>query len=125
MLRDGKIIGSLDKSEFDPDMMKKMMVGREVKGDYYRSDYDGYSDEVVLRADCITTRQDLMCFDLELHKGEILGIGGLSSADAHGGQGSVRRGEDSGRQGDGRAKSGRSEKPETPSQQNWLYLQGP
>lgn len=83
VLRDGKIIGSLDKAEFDPDLMKKMMVGREVKGDYYRSDYDGYSDEVVLRADCITTRQDLMCFDLELHKGEILGIGGLSECGMH------------------------------------------
>ena len=83
VLRDGKIIGSLDKEEFDPDVMKKMMVGREIKGDYYRSDYDGYSDEVVLRADCITTRHDLMCFDLELHKGEILGIGGLSECGMH------------------------------------------
>lgn len=83
VLRDGKIIGSLDKDEFDADLMKKMMVGREVKGDYYRSDYDPYEDEVVLKADCITTRQDLMCFDLELHKGEILGIGGLSECGMH------------------------------------------
>ncbi len=83
VLRDGKIIGSLDKDEFDPDVMKKMMVGREIKGGYYRSDYDGYSDEVVLKADCITTRHDLMCFDLELHKGEILGIGGLSECGMH------------------------------------------
>lgn len=83
VLRDGKIIGSLDKEEFDGDLMKKMMVGREVKGDYYRSDYDPYDDEVVLKADCITTRKDLMCFDLELHKGEILGIGGLSECGMH------------------------------------------
>ncbi len=83
VLRDGVIIGSLNKDEFDPDVMKKMMVGREVKGDYYRSDYDPYSDEVVLKADCITTRHDLMCFDLELHKGEILGIGGLSECGMH------------------------------------------
>lgn len=83
VLRDGNIIGSLDKKEFDGDLMKKMMVGREVKGDYYRSDYEGYSDEVVLKADCITTRHDLMCFSLELHKGEILGIGGLSECGMH------------------------------------------
>ena len=83
VLRDGKIIGSLDKSEFDGNVMKKMMVGREVKGDYYRSDYDPCSDEVVLKADCITTRKDLLCFDLELHKGEILGIGGLSECGMH------------------------------------------
>lgn len=83
VLRDGKIIGSLEKDEFDGDLMKKMMVGREVKGDYYRSDYDPYEDEVVLKADCITTRSELMCFDLELHKGEILGIGGLSECGMH------------------------------------------
>lgn len=83
VLRDGNIIGSLDKEEFDGDVMKKMMVGREVKGNYYRNDYDPYSDEVVLKADCITTRKDLMCFDLELHKGEVLGIGGLSECGMH------------------------------------------
>ena len=83
VLRDGEIIGSLDKAEFDGEQMKKMMVGREVKGDYFRNDYDGYEDEVVLCADCITTRHDLMCFDLELHKGEILGIGGLSECGMH------------------------------------------
>lgn len=83
VLRDGNIIGSLEKNEFDGDVMKKMMVGREVKGDYYRSDNDPYSDEVVLHADCITTRKDLLCFDLELHKGEILGIGGLSECGMH------------------------------------------
>ncbi len=83
VLRDGNIIGSLDKAEFDGDLMKKMMVGREVKGDYYRSDHDPYSDEVVLKADCITTRRDLLCFNLELHKGEVLGIGGLSECGMH------------------------------------------
>lgn len=83
VLRDGNIIGSLDKSEYDGDLMKKMMVGREVKGDYYRTDYEPYGEEVVLKADCITTRKDLMCFDLELHKGEILGIGGLSECGMH------------------------------------------
>lgn len=83
VLRDGVIVGSLDKGAFDGDVMKKMMVGREVKGDYYRSDNDPYSEEVVLKADCITTRRDLMCFDLELHKGEILGIGGLSECGMH------------------------------------------
>ena len=83
VLRDGNIIGSLNKEEFDGEVMKKMMVGREVKGDYYRSDMDPYGDEVVLKADCITTRRDLLCFDLELHKGEVLGIGGLSECGMH------------------------------------------
>lgn len=83
VLRDGVIIGTLDKKEYDQDVIRKMMVGREVKGDYYRADENGYSDEVVLKADCITTPHTLLCFDLELHKGEILGIGGLSDCGMH------------------------------------------
>ena len=78
VLRDGVIIGSLEKAEYDQNVIRKMMVGREVKGDYYRNDYDPYSDEVVLRAENVTTARDLLCFNLELHTGEILGIGGLS-----------------------------------------------
>ncbi|MBQ4001145.1 MAG: sugar ABC transporter ATP-binding protein, partial [Lachnospiraceae bacterium] len=77
------IIGTLDQSEYEPNRIRKMMVGRELKGDYYRSDYEGYSDEVVLKATDVTTLQDLLCLNLELHKGEILGIGGLSECGMH------------------------------------------
>jgi len=83
VLRDGVIIGTLDKSEYEQNMIRKMMVGREIKGDYYRNDNDGYAEEVVLKADCITTMNDLLCFSLKLHKGEILGLGGLSQCGMH------------------------------------------
>lgn len=83
VLRDGVIIGTLDRSEYEPSTIRRMMVGREVKGDYYRNDQDGYDQEVVLRADNITTMNDLLCFSLELHKGEILGLGGLSHCGMH------------------------------------------
>ena len=83
VLRDGVIIDNLEKKDYDPNDIKHKMVGREVKGNYYRSDMDGYEDEVVLRADCITTMRELLCFDLELHKGEILGVGGLSECGMH------------------------------------------
>lgn len=83
VLRDGVIIGTLDKSEYEPNRIRQMMVGRELKGDYYRSDYEGYSDEVVLRAENVTTLHNLLCFNLELHRGEILGIGGLSECGMH------------------------------------------
>ena len=83
VLRDGVIIGTLQKADYDPSTIRKMMIGREIQGNYYRDDFDGYEDEVVLKADCITTMEDLLCFDLELHKGEILGIGGLSQCGMH------------------------------------------
>lgn len=83
VLRDGNLIGTLESEDFDLDKIKRMMVGREIKGDYYRADMDGYSDEVVMEADCITTMHDLLCFSLKIHKGEILGIGGLSHCGMH------------------------------------------
>ncbi len=86
VLRDGNIVANLDKAkgEFDADLIKKHMIGRELKGDYYRSDYDGsYSDQVVLKmVDGIEGNQ-LKHINLELHKGEILGIGGLSECGMH------------------------------------------
>lgn len=83
VLRDGVIIGTLDKSEYEPGKIRQMMVGRELQGNYYRNDTDPYGDEVVLRADQITCMQDLLCFSLELHRGEILGLGGLSHCGMH------------------------------------------
>lgn len=83
ILRDGIIVDNLEKKDFDENKIKQKMVGREISGNYYRVDMDGYSDEVVLRAEYITTMTDLMCFSLELHKGEILGIGGLSDCGMH------------------------------------------
>ena len=86
VLRDGNIVANLEKAknEFDADAIKKYMIGRELKGDYYRSDYDGsYDDQVVLKmVDGIEGKQ-LKHVNLELHKGEILGIGGLSDCGMH------------------------------------------
>ncbi len=83
VLRDGVIVGTLEKERFESGTIKQMMVGRELKDNYYRTDEDGFGEEVVLRADCITTMRDLLCVSLELHRGEILGIGGLSDCGMH------------------------------------------
>ena len=86
VLRDGNIVANLTKSkgEFDPDQIKKFMIGRELKGDYYRSDYDGTSSEqVVLKMVDGIEKNQLRHVNLELHKGEILGIGGLSECGMH------------------------------------------
>ncbi|MGN0814939.1 MAG: ATP-binding cassette domain-containing protein [Candidatus Coproplasma sp.] len=86
VLRDGNIVTNLDKAkgEFDPDVIRKAMIGRELKGDYYRADYDvNYGEEVVLKmVDGIEGKQ-LRHINLELHKGEILGVGGLSECGMH------------------------------------------
>ena len=84
VLRDGNIIGTLRKEEFDADLIKSMMVGRELSGAFYRSDFDGSSSaEVVLSAEHITGAAMVEDVSLTLHKGEILGIGGISNGGIH------------------------------------------
>jgi len=84
VLRDGNIIGTLQKEEFDTEKIKTMMVGREIRGDLYRSDFDRrVSDEVVLSARDISGAWQISDVSLELHRGEILGIGGIASGGIH------------------------------------------
>lgn len=84
VLRDGVIIGSLSKEEFSTDLIKTMMVGRELKNNLYRTDFDGIvSDEIVMNADSLCGAGCIENITLELHKGEILGFGGLSDSGMH------------------------------------------
>lgn len=83
VLRDGKQIGELEKEEMEPGIVRKMMVGREISDKYYREDFDpSCSKEVALsfeHASCGKIKD----FNLEVHKGEIVGIGGLSGDGMH------------------------------------------
>lgn len=84
VLRDGKIIVTFAKEEFNEDLIKTSMIGREMQGDYYRSDYDGsYGDEIVMELCEVNLGNQLKNFNLQIHKGEILGIGGLSHCGMH------------------------------------------
>lgn len=83
VLRDGVIVGELDKEEMQAPAVRKMMVGREIGDKYYRADHEcSYDEEVVLSLKDVTCGS-LKQFNLELHKGEILGIGGLSGSGMH------------------------------------------
>lgn len=84
VLRDGEYIGTRSKEEFQEDEIKKMMVGREIAENYYRSDYDGsFGEKVVLKAENLHGADSLKGVSLELHEGEILGIGGLTDSGMH------------------------------------------
>ena len=83
VLRDGNYIATLEHDEFDADKIKQYMVGRELSGDYYRSDYDPSTlDEVALELKDATA-DGINDLNITLHKGEILGIGGLSHCGMH------------------------------------------
>ncbi len=84
VLRDGNIIRSFKKDEYNPDEIRKAMIGRELKGSYYRDDFDGsYSSEVVLECSNATYLDRVKNVNFKLHKGEILGIGGLAHSGMH------------------------------------------
>ena len=84
VLRDGNIIRTFNADEFDEEAIKASMIGRELKGSYYREDYDDeVSKEIVLKAEDLNLDDQLKDFSFVLHKGEILGIGGLSHCGMH------------------------------------------
>ena len=83
IMRDGKIVETCRSSEVSPDDVKRMMVGRDLEGAYYRSDQEeSYEDEVVMRVDGLTS-DAFQNVSFDLHKGEILGFCGLSGAGIH------------------------------------------
>ena len=84
VLRDGVYIDTVKSSDIDEDGLKKLMVGREVTGAYYRADYDEeVSGEVVMKVENVTVPGIISDISFELHRGEILGFGGLSESGMH------------------------------------------
>lgn len=84
VLRDGKIIRTFEKSEFEASAIRSSMIGRELKGDYYRSDYTpSREEEVALELDDVVIGEKLKHISIKLHKGEIVGVGGLSHCGMH------------------------------------------
>ena len=87
VLRDGEIKGHLNRQEMDAsDAVKRirfLMVGREIGEAYYREDYDvSHRPEVALEFDNVSFGP-IKDFSLKLHKGEIIGFGGLSGCGMH------------------------------------------
>ena len=84
VLRDGAIIRHFTKDEFDADAIRTSMIGRELQGDYYRSDYTpSHLEEVAVKAEHISLGEALQDVSITVYKGEIVGIGGLSHCGMH------------------------------------------
>ena len=84
VLRDGELVNTVTSKDVTADDLKREMVGRELDDRYYRTDYDGTtSSEVVLSVKNVSVPKQIDNISLDLHKGEILGIGGLSECGMH------------------------------------------
>lgn len=83
VLRDGEIIDTLTKDQFDAKKISTLMVGRDIGDAYYRDDFTPSSlEEVGLQFEHVSYRT-IKDFNLTVHKGEIVGIGGLSDCGMH------------------------------------------
>ncbi len=84
VLRDGAIIRHFVRDEFDADAIRTSMIGRELQGDYYRSDFTpSHLPEIAVQAEHIRWGSVLDDVSITVHKGEIVGIGGLSHCGMH------------------------------------------
>lgn len=87
VLRDGEIRGTISREEMDkPDSIRRireLMVGRDIGDKFYRGDYDtSHAEEVLLEMKHVFGC-GIKDFNLELHRGEIVGLGGLSGCGMH------------------------------------------
>jgi len=83
VLRDGSYIDTLEKEDFSSQVIRRLMVGREISDNYYRTDMESCKNqEVVLQVKGVTAGK-LNNIDFSLHKGEILGFGGLADCGLH------------------------------------------
>ncbi len=84
VLRDGSIIRSFERAEFEASAIRRAMIGRDLEGDYYRAEAAPTAlAEVAIRAQGVSLPGGLHDVSLEVHRGEIVGIGGLSSCGMH------------------------------------------
>jgi ribose transport system ATP-binding protein len=84
VLRDGRVVGTVETADVTMEGLKRMMVGREMAGDYYRDDDAPSCGEAkVLSVRGLTVGDEVqdVCFDL--HEGEIVGLCGLSDSGIH------------------------------------------
>lgn len=87
VLRDGEIRGTVSREEMDQassvPMIRRLMVGRDIGNEFYRSDYDSSRQEEVALELKDASFGAIRNFSLKVHKGEIVGIGGLSGCGMH------------------------------------------
>ncbi|MCL1830915.1 MAG: sugar ABC transporter ATP-binding protein [Oscillospiraceae bacterium] len=77
VLRDGNMVGTIEREEFDRNRVIQMMVGRELTNIYPSLDKD--IGEVIYQAKGITNHLN-KGVSFEIHKGEIVGMFGLMGA---------------------------------------------
>ena len=78
VFKDGKKVADRVTSETSESELHQLMVGRELKGEYYRqSKQITPADQVVMSVQGLRKEGQYEDFNLDLHKGEIIGLAGV------------------------------------------------
>lgn len=84
VLRDGRLIETVESRNLTENDLKHKMVGRDIKGDYYRTDQEEqHKTDVLMSFNQVTAGDSVKNVSFELHKGEILAFCGLSDSGIH------------------------------------------
>ena len=84
VMRDGHCMGTVPKQDFSEERIRQLMIGRDLSGSYYREDNGiPVSEEIVLKVENVSFGSAVKHVSFDLHKGEILGIGGLTDCGMH------------------------------------------
>lgn len=79
VIRDGTYVGTLMRSEIDPDRIVRMMVGRDIT-DFYTRQKQHQHGEVVMKVENLSAKGVLKPCSFEVKAGEILGLAGVVGA---------------------------------------------
>lgn len=78
IFKDGRKVADRPTSETSESELHQLMVGRELKGEYYRqSKQITPADQVVMSIQGLSKEGQYEDFSLDLHKGEIIGLAGV------------------------------------------------
>ena len=78
VFKDGKNVAERPTNETNVSELHRLMVGRELKGEYYREGKQTTPrDDVVLSIESLTKKGNYYDIDIDLHFGEIIGLAGV------------------------------------------------
>jgi ABC-type sugar transport system ATPase subunit len=78
VLRDGRLVRTLDIASTDEEELVRLMVGRDIGAVFHREAVAGGG--VVLRLSGVSAGRQLRDIDLDVRAGEVVGVGGVSGA---------------------------------------------
>lgn len=81
VFKDGKNVSELKTSETRISQLHQLMVGRELKGEYYRESKQREPEEdVILRVENLTIPNQCKDISFDLHRGEIIAFAGVEGS---------------------------------------------